>query len=145
MEKTDYIFRLEGKNSILVLYEDVLVLQTVKGEEIRRAPYTDIYGVVFYPISVSDAGCIKVRTVTGSFRFYVDAFSTAEKAGCMRDYNFRQAYEFIQEYRYRAIAKRIAPFLAPSVADELEKLSQLKERGMLTEEEFSAAKRKILF
>lgn len=145
MKQTDYIFRLEGKNGILLLYNDVVVMQNLRGEEIRRVSYPDIYGVVFYPITVSDAGCIKIRTVTGSFRFYTDPFSTAEKPGCMRDYNFRQAYEFIQEYRYRTIAERISPFLARSIADEIEKLAALKEQGMLTEEEFSAAKNKLLF
>ncbi len=37
-----------------------------------------------------------------------------------------------------------APESAPSLVDELERLAALRERGLLTEEEFSAAKRKLL-
>ena len=145
MEQTNYIFSLEGKNGIITLLENEVVMQTLKGEEIRRVPYTDIYGVVFYPISVSDAGCIKVRAAKGSFRFYVNPFSTTEKPGCMRDYNFRQAYAFLQECRYKVLAKKISPFIGGSVADEIEKLAALKNSGALTEEEFAAAKKKLLF
>jgi hypothetical protein len=33
---------------------------------------------------------------------------------------------------------------APSVADEIQKLGRLREEGMLTEEEFVAAKRRLI-
>jgi hypothetical protein len=41
-----------------------------------------------------------------------------------------------------AIAQAVAPRV--SVADELAKLAQLKEAGVLTEEEFAAQKAKLL-
>lgn len=43
-----------------------------------------------------------------------------------------------------AIPVEIAPILSNSIADEILKLNELKERGILTEEEFTLQKNKIL-
>jgi hypothetical protein len=58
----------------------------------------------------------------------------------------REAAEEKRKAQIREQAQAIAQAVAPqvSVADELAKLAQLKEAGVLTEEEFAAQKAKLL-
>jgi hypothetical protein len=58
----------------------------------------------------------------------------------------QEAAEEKRKAEIREQAQAIAEAMAPhgSVADELVKLAQLKEAGVLTEEEFAAQKAKLL-
>jgi uncharacterized membrane protein YdbT with pleckstrin-like domain len=56
----------------------------------------------------------------------------------------RTIYEQGERNKQRMYQGRPAPPTAPSVATELERLAELRDRGVLTEEEFQAQKRRIL-
>lgn len=53
-------------------------------------------------------------------------------------------YEQGERNKQRMYQGRAVPPSAPSVATELERLAELRDRGVLTEEEFQAQKRRIL-
>jgi uncharacterized membrane protein YdbT with pleckstrin-like domain len=56
----------------------------------------------------------------------------------------RTIYEQGERNKQRMYQGRVAPPSAPSVTTELQRLAELRDRGVLTEEEFQAQKRKIL-
>ena len=140
----DTVFKLKGKNGILNLSAESVWLVSENGDILRKVDLLDIFAVNFYPITATENGLIKICATTAGIRFYESPFSTAERPGCTRDYNFRQAYSFIKEYHYAALARALEPYRGTSLASELEKLAALRERDMLSEEEFIAAKAKLL-
>ena len=54
------------------------------------------------------------------------------------------AFEALKRALVEHISKPPAPAAAVSEADEIAKLAALRDRGVLTEEEFSAKKRQLL-
>ena len=53
----------------------------------------------------------------------------------------------IKEYIEKAVLKLLAPqetTLPSNLSDELQKLAQLKEKGILSDDEFQTAKRKLI-
>jgi uncharacterized membrane protein YdbT with pleckstrin-like domain len=56
----------------------------------------------------------------------------------------RTIYEQGERNKQRMYQGRTAPPAAPSVTTELQRLAELRDRGVLTEEEFQAQKRRIL-
>ncbi|HEX5158483.1 MAG TPA: SHOCT domain-containing protein [Ktedonobacterales bacterium] len=60
---------------------------------------------------------------------------------------FEQAKTLIEQYQQVALTARHAPQVMappPSAADELAKLAELRDQGVLTEDEFAAKKKQVL-
>lgn len=53
-------------------------------------------------------------------------------------------FERVRDEVLARMGKRSSPAAAPSVADELSKLSALRDQGVLTDEEFAVEKRRLL-
>ncbi len=55
-----------------------------------------------------------------------------------------QAFRALRDFVQVILAQRDAPEDSASIADELSKLAQLRDQGVLTDDEFAAQKAKLL-
>lgn len=63
--------------------------------------------------------------------------------GYGRNKKFRQAYEFINN-KMEETHSTVSSSAVTSISDEIERLSCLKDKGILSQEEFASAKEKLL-
>ncbi|EJE50401.1 hypothetical protein PMI14_04963 [Acidovorax sp. CF316] len=140
------VYCFEGAGSVLEVFEDKVKImpkgfldKLLHGGE-RNIPYTSIQSIQFREAGGLLAGRIQfiVPGANGS-----EDMANAVYFSSAGNFAAREIYEFIEQ----AVAKPRNPEVAggpASMSDELIKLAELRDRGILTEEEFLMAKKKIL-
>jgi hypothetical protein len=108
---------------------------------------------IFYGLKVEDFPLDKISSIqyeTGMLLGSITIFTSGNKA-IIKNVDKTRARTFAEGVRARTATKPPAPQVAPpaprathDLTGELEKLGNLRERGLLSDEEFTAAKRKLL-
>jgi hypothetical protein len=135
---------LKGQTKSITVGEDAVTIipralyHGFVGE--KRIPYSSITAIQFKEAGGWLAGFIQF-TVQGTieWRGQVNQDENALQFEKAHNEDFKALREFVEERMARADAPQ-----SISVADELTKLAVLRDQGILTEEEFSAQKAKLL-
>jgi hypothetical protein len=118
------------------------VLGTPKGQ--TRVPIRDITSVVF----AQRGGFPYLQVLTNGVSAAAHDVRNAVAFPRGKEAPWERARDLINEYRGEAARAANPPTVRPAavapIADELEKLAALRERGILTDEEFAAKKRQLL-
>ena len=106
----------------------------------KRIPYSSITAVQFKDAGGWLAGFIQFSIKGGGeWRGQVDQDENALQFDKGHNEDFRELRDFVEGQMANASAPQVG-----STADELLKLAALKDQGILSEEEFSAQKAKLL-
>jgi len=163
------ITKVKGQNGVLIVYDDRIVISRAtlggfvsqggsSGDRTYR--YEDIQGIEFKKPSLMSNGYLKVL-VPGSVETNAKVGVFSSSMDSMKDQNtvvFRafsssfaneceRAYAYIMDKISKAKAAKNTPVVqsAPvSKMDELKKLAELRDSGVLTDEEFQTEKRRLL-
>jgi hypothetical protein len=152
--------RRELRELPAILWDDEEVLDIVQGHYNRgtgiliatqkRLLFVD-KGLI-YGLKVEDFPLDKISSIqyqTGMLFGTITIFTSGNKA-VIQNVDKTRARTFAEGVRARISAPKSAPPAAPPTPEttdltaELEKLGSLRERGLLTDDEFAAAKRKLL-
>jgi hypothetical protein len=142
----------EGRGGTLEVLDDAVIIHRstlnfllgwtngLKGD--KRIPYSSITAVQFKRAGFAE-GYIQFTLAGGNeSRGGVLAASRDENSICFRDNElFERARNIIEK---RIAARPTAALMVQSVADQLDKLADLFDRGLLTKEEFEEQKRVLL-
>lgn len=147
---------IEGSNGSVELAGNCLIIrrkgvaniltQGFQGE--KTIPIASITAIQFRPASSSMAGFIQFTIIGG--REYRGGMmeATKDENAVFFDKNQEANFCTLRDIINQSISKGIIPEAARnigvSLSDELEKLSSLQERGMLSDIEFEIAKAKLL-
>lgn len=117
-----------------------------KGE--KRIPYSSISAVQFRPAGLMTAGYIQFSIVGGNESRGALLTATKDENSVLfqrgdQEAQFRKLRAMVEE-AVREAKTPLATPAAASVADELAKLASLLDRGLLTEDEFSMQKARLL-
>ena len=150
------IHTMKGVQDLLEVFEDRvtitpkgvlgLINKGIKGT--KEIPFRSSVAVQFKQASALLSGYLQF-TIPGGNESKGGIFAAAKDENTfMFRYtkNNAQAKE-IKEYIVEAIRRSQAPqttLSATSLSDELQKLAQLKDQGVLSEDEFQAAKKKLI-
>ncbi len=150
------VLRMKGVSEEIVVFKDKVTI-TPKGawgflakglKGTKTIPFYSVSAIQFKEAGAVFSGYIQF-TIPGGNESKGGVFAAANDENTFmfagRENN-AQAQE-IKEYIESAIRKLRAPQLnvgAASLTEELQKLGQLKQQGVLTEEEFQSAKRKLI-
>lgn len=149
------IFSMKGPGELLAVYEDKLTI-TPKGvlgfmskglKGTKTIPYSSIVAIQFKEAGAVFSGYLQF-TIPGGNESRGGVFSAAsdENTFMFAEKKNNEQAAAIKKYIESAVAKaRLAPSQTPpaSLTDELGKLAQLKAQGVLSEDEFQAAKKKL--
>lgn len=135
---------LKGQTKSISITEDAVTIipkvlyHGFVGE--KRIPYSSITAVQFKEAGGWLAGFIQF-TIKGSveWRGQVNQDENALQFDKEANAEFHRLREFVE----KKMARSNAP-VAGSIADELTKLAELRDKGILSEEEFSTEKAKLL-
>lgn len=152
-------FFLSGKNGQLAVYDNRLVITRkgvlgflthgAAGE--RTIPFTSITGIQMKPGGMLANGFIQFA-VQGSIERRGGVMNATDDENAIvfvKSYNntAAQIKAFIEDKIFNAPAVHVMPPIptsAPSAADEVLKLKQLLDAGVLTQEEFDKKKKELL-
>ena len=162
------VYSMKGVNVLLEVYEDKIAItpkgimgllnKGIIGSGTKEIPYTSIVAVKFKEAGVFN-GHIQF-IIPGGSESKGGIFATTKIANSMRssdENTFMYAFDLlgknnamareIKNYIDGALRKARSPQTSVPVtnlSDELQNLARLKEQGILSEEEFQAAKRKLI-
>ena len=144
------ILRITGGTSILELYEDHLVLRPASPQSDRPTKTIPLEEVSMIWVSRSFFRTPYLQVVTPQLtRTKKDAHLGTEAnvvqimPGNMPKVD--QLQQYLADYKARRAAQAPAPAPASSLPTrELEELASLRDRGILTQEEFDAKKKQLL-
>lgn len=150
------VYSMKGVQDLLEVYEDRVTI-TPKGvlgflnkgiKGTKEIPFMSIVAVQFKEAGTVFSGYLQF-TIPGGNESRGGIFAATKDENTFmfaRTENNAMARE-IKEYIDGAIRKSRTPQAsapASNLSDELQKLAQLKEQGILSEEEFQATKRKLI-
>ena len=107
----------------------------------KRIPYKSITAVQFMEAGGWLAGYIQF-SIQGAMEWRGPV--NQDENAVQFDKKDGQAFQALRDYVQGKLAQRDAPAPSASVADELSKLSHLRDQGILTDDEFAAEKAKLL-
>jgi hypothetical protein len=150
------IFSMKGVQDLLEVFEDKVTI-TPKGvlgflnkgmKGTKELPFASIIAVQFKDAGAVFSGYLQF-TIPGGNESKGGLFAATqdENTFVFADANNNPEVRKIKEYIDAAIRKSRTPHPsnpASSLTDELQKLAQLKAQGILSEEEFQSAKRKLI-
>ena len=152
----EYLFALNGKNGQLYVTEECIVIERsgmlsfmthgLSGR--KEIPICNIKALQVKEGNMWTNGFIQF-TILGGVENRGGLFAaTSDENTIMYEQKdnkiVAQIKEFVQTKMHRATSAATAVIAAPSAADEIFKLKQLVDAGVLTSEEFSAKKRQLL-
>ena len=141
---------------ILMVYEDKVTI-TPKGvlgfmtkglKGTKTIPFVSITGIQFKEAGAVFSGYIQF-TIPGGNESKGGVFSAAsdENTFMFAEKKNNELAIKIKEYIESAVLKLRTPqaqTTAPNLTDELQKLAKLREQGILSDEEFQSAKKKLI-
>ena len=143
------ILRITGGTSILELYEDHLVLRPASPQSDRPTKTIPLEEVSMIWVSRSFFRTPYLQVVTPQLtRTKKDAHRGTEAnvvqilPGNMPKVD--QLQQYLADYKASHPAPAAAPAPSPIPTRELEELASLRDRGILTQEEFDAKKKQLL-
>jgi len=150
------LYTMNGVGGQLDVYEDKLTI-TLKGvmglmtkglKGSKTIPFISITAIQFKQASSLVNGYLQFTVPGGNESAGgITGAVSDENSFMFRDKKNNEMAQQIKDYIESTISKLHAPqaaAAAPSLSDELLKLSQLKDQGILTDEEFQAAKEKLM-
>ncbi len=149
------VYTMKGVQDFLEVFEDRISI-TPKGvlgflnkglKGTKEIPFTSIVAVQFKEAGALFNGYIQF-TIPGGIenRSGIFAATKDENTVMFRENSNALAFE-IKTYIDTAVRKLKTPEMKPptaSLSDELKNLAELKEQGILSEEEFQTAKKKLI-
>ena len=150
------VYEMKGVAVILMVYEDKVTI-TPKGvlgfmtkglAGTKTIPFGSITGIQFKEAGAVFSGYIQF-TIPGGNESKGGVFSAAsdENTFMFAEKKNNELAEKIKKYIESAVLKLRTPqhqTSAPSLSDELQKLARLREQGILSDEEFQSAKKKLI-
>jgi hypothetical protein len=150
------VYEMKGVAEILVVYEDKVTI-TPKGvlgfmtkglKGTKTIPFGSITGIQFKEAGAVFSGYIQF-TIPGGNESKGGVFSAAsdENTFMFAEKKNNELAIKIKEYIESAVLKLRAPqhqTSASNLSDEIQKLARLKEQGILSDEEFQSAKKKLI-
>jgi hypothetical protein len=150
------VYTMKGVSELLEVYEDKLTITPkgvlgfmVKGlKGTKMIPFASISGIQFKKAGAVFSGYIQF-TIPGGNESKGGVFAAAsdENTFMFAEKKNNQLAIQIKEYIETAVLKLRTPQATTSttnLADELQKLAKLREQGILSDEEFQAAKKKLI-
>lgn len=107
----------------------------------KRIPYKSITAIQFKEAGSWLAGYIQF-SIQGAME-WLGPVNQDENA-VQFDKKDGQAFQVLRDFVQAKLAQGDAPAISASIADELSKLAQLRAQGILTDDEFSVQKAKLL-
>jgi Short C-terminal domain/Domain of unknown function (DUF4429) len=149
------IYTMKGVQDVLEVFDDRVAI-TPKGvlgflnkgiKGTKEIPFTSIVAVQFKEASLLLSGYLQF-TIPGGIesRGGIFAATKDENTFMFREAGNKMARR-IKDHVDAAVRKSKTPQVAAqssSISDELQKLAKLKEQGVLTQEEFQAAKKRLI-
>lgn len=150
------VYEMKGVGELLVVYEDKLTI-TPKGvlgfmskglKGTKTIPFGSITGIQLKEAGAVISGYIQF-TIPGGNESKGGVFSAAsdENTFMFAEKKNNELAIKIKEYIESAVLKLRAPqatVSTTSLSDELQKLAKLREQGILSDEEFQSAKKRLI-
>lgn len=152
------LMQLKSAEGMVTLFEDKVEIKNLLGSKVRDVPYSQITAVYMDKTSGLAKGTAAVMTagmslaVTNKKKLIISTGIDKFKLDFRRESpsRIKEATELINskiiDNSKQAVTVNVQGAAAApvSASDELLKLAELKEKGILTEEEFAAKKKQIL-
>lgn len=120
-----------------------LLLQGLKGE--KRIPFTSVTSVQFKRASALTAGYLQIGVLGGNESSRGILAATQDENTVMFQSKHQPVFEAMRDYIESQIGQPSpAAAAAPDPADQIRKLAELRDQGIVSETEFQAKKAQIL-